>query len=288
MIAVSSDTTRTMPSRSHLTHWKIPGCIARAFVVANLLSRAMETSFPHENIPSIYFSFNSLYSLPLPTNNFLLIHCDSRLVVKWVSGAASHMTEYRALIGAQYPVCRGQHLNTQLTRPFPLCGSGHLPSVCKYNTLRNCKWSECSVSVDPCKLTSACEGQDDHGVCVQPRTYWKQITCGRNWCSYGRSLCWKWNQEVYILIALTVDNIFILRGDRCYTKLCIINSMAASAIFKPCISQCTGFNWGLWMNNLLGSCTYTCMNWNKILNSKAWNLNSCLVTNTCGLVTGYM
>ena len=39
-----------------------------------------------------------------------------------------------------------------------------LPSVCKYNTLRNCKWSECSVSVDPCKLTSACEGQDDHGL----------------------------------------------------------------------------------------------------------------------------
>ena len=49
----------------------------------------------------------------------------SHLVVKWVLGAAkSHMAEYCALIGVQYPVCRGQHLNTKLITPFLLCGSG--------------------------------------------------------------------------------------------------------------------------------------------------------------------
>jgi len=38
----------------------------------------METSFSPENKPSTYFSFNFLYSLPLPMNNFPLIHCGSR------------------------------------------------------------------------------------------------------------------------------------------------------------------------------------------------------------------
>jgi len=38
--------------------------------------------------------------------------------------ATYHMTEYCPLIGAQYPVRRGQHLNTQFNRPFPPCGSG--------------------------------------------------------------------------------------------------------------------------------------------------------------------
>jgi len=38
--------------------------------------------------------------------------------------ATYHMTEYCPLIGAQYPVRRGQQLNTQFTRPFPPCGSG--------------------------------------------------------------------------------------------------------------------------------------------------------------------
>jgi len=76
-----------------------------------------------------------------------------------------------------------------------------------------------SVSAGPCKLTSAW-GRDEHGVRVRSRTYWKQLTCRRNWCSYGCSLCWKWNKEVYVsYYSLTVDNIFILRAgnwQRCY------------------------------------------------------------------------
>jgi len=35
-------------------------------------------------------------------------------------------TEYCPLIGVQYPVHRGQQLNTHFTRPFPPCGSGSL------------------------------------------------------------------------------------------------------------------------------------------------------------------
>ena len=49
----------------------------------------------------------------------------SHFVVKRVLGAATyHMTEYCPLIGVQYPVRRGQQLNTQFIRPFPPCGSG--------------------------------------------------------------------------------------------------------------------------------------------------------------------
>ena len=81
MIAVSSDTTRNMSSRSCFTHWKIPGCIAKAFVVAYPVCRAMETSFPPENRPSTYFSFNSLYSLPLPMNKF----CWGRQHITWLN-----------------------------------------------------------------------------------------------------------------------------------------------------------------------------------------------------------
>ena len=52
-IAASSDTTRTMPSRSRLTDWNIPGCIAKAFVVAYPVSRATETPFLHRSTVAV-------------------------------------------------------------------------------------------------------------------------------------------------------------------------------------------------------------------------------------------
>jgi len=47
------------------------------------------------------------------------------------------MTEYCPLIGEQYPVRRGQQLNTQFTRPFPPCGSG----LARETKHKECAWN---------------------------------------------------------------------------------------------------------------------------------------------------
>ena len=52
-IAASSDTTRTMPLHSRLTYSKMPGCIAKAFVVAYPVSRATETPFLHRSTVAV-------------------------------------------------------------------------------------------------------------------------------------------------------------------------------------------------------------------------------------------
>ena len=66
---------------------------------------------------------NEQFSTDAPWQSTLLSIL--RLVIKWVLGVTTnHMTEYHPLIGVQYPVHRGQQLNSQFTKPFPPHGSG--------------------------------------------------------------------------------------------------------------------------------------------------------------------
>jgi len=83
-------------ARSHLTNWKIPGCIARAFVVAYPVSRAMETSF----LTKIYLVLQFFVLLTTSNEQFSadpLWQSISRLVIKWVLGAATNVSHDRIL-----------------------------------------------------------------------------------------------------------------------------------------------------------------------------------------------